>query len=122
LAIGRGAEQPTGDDRTLIATENAADISRGRIVSTLSALGLSCTFITSFEHADDANTLIELDGFVAPDDPRLEQLQTRLGKSLYRLLRLGSYAVPLPAAVFAAAPQAAAGAPVRFGAVAGAKG
>ncbi len=35
LAIGRGGEQPTGLDRTLLATENAPDISRGRIFSTL---------------------------------------------------------------------------------------
>src|SRR5439155_627894 len=33
LAIGRGAEQETGRDRTLIATENAPSISRNRIVS-----------------------------------------------------------------------------------------
>src|SRR5439155_8606148 len=31
LAIGRCAEQETGRDRTLIATENAPSISRGRI-------------------------------------------------------------------------------------------
>lgn len=122
LAVGRGIEQPTGEDRTLFATENAVDISRGRIVSTLSGLGLVCTFMTSCEHAGDANTLIEIDGFVTPDDPRLEQLESQLGKSLYRLLRLGSYAMPLPAAAFSEAPEAAGRAPVRIEAVAGAKG
>jgi len=122
LAIGRGIEQPTGQDRTLFAIENARDISRGRIVSTLSELGLACSFITSCEHTESANTLIEVDGFVAPGDPRLDQLRAQLGKSLYRLLRLGSYAVPLPATAFAGAPKAIAGAPVRVEAVAGAKG
>ena len=122
LAVGRGIEQPTGEDRTLFATENAADISRGRIVSTLSGLGLVCTFITSCEHAGDANTLIEIDGFVTPDDPRLERLQAQLGKSLYRLLPLGSYAVPLSAAAFSDVHQETGRAPARFEAVAGAKG
>ena len=58
LAIGRGSEQPTGQDRTLFAAEYAPDISRGRIVSTLSELGLACTSLTSSEHADGAHTLI----------------------------------------------------------------
>ena len=35
LAIGRGAQQPTGHDRTLLATENAPNISRGRLFSNL---------------------------------------------------------------------------------------
>jgi len=121
LAIGRGVEQPTGQDRTLLATENAPDISRGRIVSMLSDLGLSCTFMTSCEHADAAHTLIEIDGFIAPDDPRLDRLRAQLGKALYRMLRLGSYAVPLPAAVFVAA-QTTGREPARAEPIAAAKG
>ena len=100
LAIGRGGEQPTGQDRTLLAIENAPGISRGRIVSMLSDLGLSCTFLTSFEHGDGAHTLIEIDGFIGADDPRLDRFRTQLGKALYRMLRLGSYAVPLPMTAF----------------------
>jgi len=121
LAIGRGSEQATGQDRTFFATENAPDISRGRIVSTLSGLGLSCTFIALCEHADSVNTLIEIDGFVPADDPRLDRFRTEIGKSLYRLLRLGSYAAPLAAATFSAA-KPAGRAPVRVEAAAGAKG
>jgi len=75
LAIGSGAEQETGHDRTLIATENAPDISRGRMFATLSALGLACTFMASCEQAEGVNTLIEIDGFVPVSDPRLERLQ-----------------------------------------------
>lgn len=101
LAIGRGAHVATGHDRTLLATEIAADISRGRMVSTLSGLGLPCTFIASCEHADGVNTLIEIDGFVAPHDPRLDHLRTQLGRALSRLLRFGGYAVPLSAAELA---------------------
>lgn len=121
LAIGRGSEQATGQDRTFFATENAPDISRGRIVSTLSGLGLSCTFIALCEHADSINTLIEIDGFVPDDDPRLDRFRTEIGKSLYRLLRLGSYAAPLAPAAFAVA-KTAGRAPVRVEAAAAAKG
>ena len=98
LAIGRGAEQPTGRDRTLLAAENAPDISRGRMFSILAGLGLACTFMASCEHAEAANTLIEIDGFVPVADPRLDRFRAQLGPALYRLLRFGGYAVPLSAA------------------------
>jgi len=102
LAIGHGGQQETGRDRTLIATENAPDISRGRMFSTLSALGLACTFMASCEHAEGVNTLIEIDGFVPASDPRLERLREQLGPALYRLLGFGGYAVPLSAAELSA--------------------
>jgi chorismate mutase len=97
LAIGRGATLPTGRDRTLIATENAPNISRGRLFSTLSGLDLRCTFIAASEHAEGGSTLIELDGFVPADDPRLDRFRAQLGAAVYRLLPLGGYAVPLSA-------------------------
>jgi chorismate mutase/prephenate dehydratase len=98
LAIGHGGQRETGRDRTLIATENAPDISRGRMFSTLSALGLACTFMASCEHAEGVNTLIEIDGFVPASDPRLDRLREQLGPALYRLLPFGGYAVPLSTA------------------------
>jgi hypothetical protein len=97
LAIGYGAQQPTGDDRTLLATENAVEISRGRLVTGLSSAGLSCTFLVTCAHAEAANTLIELEGYVPLADPRLAALQDQLGRDLYRLVAVGGYAVPLPA-------------------------
>ena len=72
LVIGFGAQQSSGQDRTLLVTENAVQISRGRMVAAFSAIGLTCTFMVSCEHAEAANTLIEIDGFVPLDDPRLE--------------------------------------------------
>ncbi len=105
LAIGRDAQRATGRDRTLLATENAPDISRGRVVSLLSGLGFECTFIASCEHAEAANTLIEVDGCVPLADARLERFREQLGAALYRLLRFGGYAVPLSAGELAAPPQ-----------------
>ena len=107
LAIGHGAEQETGRDRTLFATENAPDISRGRMFSTLSALDLTCTFMASCKQAEGVNTLIELEGFVPVSDPRLVRFRAQLGSALYRLLRFGGYAMPLSAAELTPAPLAA---------------
>ncbi len=119
LAIGHGGQQQTGRDRTLIATENAPDISRGRMFSTLSALGLVCTFMASCQHAEGVNTLIEIEGFVPASDPRLERLKEQLGPALYRLLGFGGYAVPLSAVELSAPPVSAVA--TSAGAAAGAK-
>jgi chorismate mutase/prephenate dehydratase len=126
LSIGGGPEQRTGRDRTLIATENvlraAPDISRGRLFSTLSSLGLSCSFMSSCEQGNVVNTLIELDGFVPMSDPRLERFRTQLGPALDRLLRFGGYAVPLTAAELSPVPLPEPAAPAGFAAAIGVRG
>ena len=109
FAIGRGVQQETGRDRTLLATESAADISRGRIFRVLSSLGLVCTFFASYEHAGSAVNLIEIEGFVRVADPRLESFRAQLDGALHRLLPLGGYAVPLSATALAIAGAALAG-------------
>jgi hypothetical protein len=98
LVIGFGVLQETGADRTLLATECAADMSRGRVFRILSSLGLVCSFFASYEHAGSALNLIELEGFVPISDSRLDSFRTQLGSALHRLLPFGGYAVPLPAA------------------------
>jgi chorismate mutase-like protein len=99
LAIGYAPQAPSGGaDRTLIATENAVDISHSRFVTAFTALGMTCRLIASSGQGGPANTLIELEGFVTLDDPRLAQLRERFAGDLLRLLAIGSYAVPLPEA------------------------
>jgi hypothetical protein len=103
LAIGRGMQQQTGADRTLLMTEFAADISRGRIFRMLSSLGLNCTFFATCEHAGGAVNLIEIEGFVLISDPRLDSFRGQFGDALHRLLPFGGYAIPIPAAAFSGA-------------------
>jgi chorismate mutase / prephenate dehydratase len=95
LVIGRAGQQATGEDRTLLVTESAAEISRGRIFRILTSLGLRCTFFASCEHLGGALNLIEIDGFVPISDPRLDGFRAQLGGELQRSLPLGGYAVPL---------------------------
>jgi chorismate mutase/prephenate dehydratase len=101
LAIGRGMLQETGADRTFLAMESTADISRGRIFRTLSSLGLNCTFFASCEHAGGAVNLIEIDDFVRISDPRLDSFRAHLGDALHRMLPFGGYALPIPVAALA---------------------
>jgi chorismate mutase / prephenate dehydratase len=102
LAIGPGNQLETGADRTFFAAESATDMSRARFLGMLSSLDLVCTFFASWEHAEGAVNLVEIDGFVLPSDPRLAAFRAGLGKALYRLLPFGGYAVPLPTAAFSA--------------------
>ena len=95
LAIGRGPEQETGRDRTLIVVESSPDVSRGRMISALAGLGLTARFTASCEHADGINTLLEIDGFIARSDPRLDSFRTQLEPALHRVVRFGGYAAPL---------------------------
>ena len=97
LVIGCAAPQATGGDRTLLVTESAAEISRGRIFRILTSLGLLCTFFASCEHLGGALDLIEIDGFVPISDARFDGFRAQLGGELQRLLPFGGYAVPLQA-------------------------
>jgi chorismate mutase / prephenate dehydratase len=102
LAIGRGAQQETGADRTFFAAETAAETSRTRLLGMLASVDLACTFFASWEQAGGAVNLIEIAGFVHPSDPRLRSFRAQLGTAVHRLLPVGGYAVPLSAAALSA--------------------
>lgn len=95
LVIGRGAQRPTGTDRTLFITELGGDISRSRFLVRLSSAGLNCKFCAYCEHAGGTLSLFELDDFVPLCDPRIADFSARFGPALHRLLPFGGYAVPL---------------------------
>ena len=101
FVIGCATQPETGQDRTLLATEWARDISRGRVLQILSSLGLRCTVFASSEHPGRALDLIEIDAFVSASDPRLDDFRAQLGSALVRLLPFGGYAAPLPLAASA---------------------
>ena len=98
LAIGRGAPQETGTDRTLFAVEAAAGMSRVRFHGALAESDLAATLVAAWEQGELAVTLLELDGFVPPADPRLACFRRQLGAALHRLVPFGGYALPLAAA------------------------
>jgi chorismate mutase / prephenate dehydratase len=96
LAIGIIAPEATGADRTLLAVETGGDISRARIFATLAQCGMPCTAYASHERSPGfALSLIEFDGYAEPGDARLTQFTEQLGGSVERIIRIGSYALPL---------------------------
>jgi chorismate mutase len=94
LAIGRGIQEESGLDRTLLGGEFSAGISRPRISELMATVGLVCTFIACNDRGKAVH-LIEVEGFVPISDRRLDAFRLELGAALERLLPLGGYAVPL---------------------------
>jgi chorismate mutase len=109
LAIGFVAPERSGEDRTLFAVEAAADTGRARILAALSQARLACTLLAVCERDGRTLALIEVDGFVPAQDPRLDALAALFGRSLHRVVPLGGYALPLPAETGGPLPDAAKG-------------
>lgn len=97
LAIGSGGYQESGLDRTLLAAECSTAIEQARIWELLATTGFVCTLFVRCNR-DRALHLIEIEGHVPISDVRLDMFRSQLGTSLDRLVPLGGYAVPLPAA------------------------
>lgn len=97
LAVGSGTLEPTGDDRSLVVIETRGNASRTRFFTALTDAGLPCSFLASFAAGEEVClTLIEIEAFVLPDDPRLGRFVEQLGGiAVERLVPLGSYAMPV---------------------------
>jgi chorismate mutase len=96
LAVGSGALEPTGDDRSLIVIETRGEVSRARLFSALSSSGLDCNFYAVFEPGGGtALNLVELADFILPDDKRLAIFKDTVGAAVERIISLGSYGAPL---------------------------
>jgi chorismate mutase / prephenate dehydratase len=84
----------SGADRGLIALELSADISRARINTILTAAGFAPGSIWLKRVSDaDVLALVEVDGLVNDDDPRLEQITGLHAPASV----IGGFAVPLDA-------------------------
>lgn len=91
LVVGVSAPDASGEDRSFIGLECAADVSRNRLSGLLEAAGLKPVSVVLRRDAGspDARALVEVDGMLGDDDPRL----ARLAPALRRPVVLGGYAV-----------------------------
>ncbi len=93
LVVTAIAPDPSGHDRSLIGLELPLEMSRARLAGVLAAAGLASrdTLLRRDPHAQAAHALIEVEGLVADDDPRL----ARLPEALRPPVVVGAYAIPL---------------------------
>jgi chorismate mutase len=87
FAIAPMAPEPTGRDRTLLRLEPEADHTRPRITAAFTAIGLVPRWVMRRD-LPNPMALVEVEGFLAPDDPRLAALP------FPRTQILGAYAEP----------------------------
>jgi len=98
LAIARMTPEATDDDHSVIVVEIGPNISRSAFTEALTTAGLPPRAIWDARPtSDDARFhVIEVQGFVEPDDARLVALRgSNNGGGIRNALLLGAYATPL---------------------------
>ena len=93
LVVAATQADPSEHDRSFLCVECDSDVSRTRLAGELSRLGLNpLTLIVARRPGSPAvNVLVEIEGILGDDDPRL----AHLGFILRQPIVLGSYAVPV---------------------------
>ncbi|WP_395018911.1 chorismate mutase [Dongia sp.] len=104
LVIGTTPNEPTDHDRGLLVAETREPVSRSAIREALNTAKLKPVFIQAFQElGGPEQQVVEVEGFLAPDDARLAALAKALGPDS-RVIAIGGYAVPLTAAELAGEP------------------
>lgn len=109
LAVGRVTPEETGRDRSFFVLETTAEISRSALHSALKAALLEPLLVHVSRDPRDPATwlhLIEVEGYVRPDDARLARLAERRAEILRQIWPLGGYAVPFTKAELGIAEKA----------------
>jgi len=94
VAIACQPVEPEGCERSFIAIEFPAQISRARLQACLQAAGFQCDLLAMSATEGLCLALAELHGPFALDDPRLADLSAQLGDPIDRVSHLGGYAEP----------------------------
>lgn len=89
LIVAPLAPDPSGDDRSLLRIEGAAELNRARLMPVLEAAGFHPRSLLLRRSDDGVLALADVDGFVTPGDPRLAAVKVE------RVVTLGAYAVPM---------------------------
>jgi chorismate mutase-like protein len=94
LAIARLEQEPTGDDRTLIAVETGADLSRAGLRAAAESAGMVVLEVMDSRDLGDGLRLhlLEAGECCLPDDPRVQRL--RADAQVRRATVIGGYATP----------------------------
>ena len=98
LVVSPVPQEPTGRDRTYLVIESAEQLAPSQINAALADIGLGLIFSTE-SHDDNRpkvwQILIELDDFVAPDDPRIDQFKEAFNGAIQFAVTIGGYATPI---------------------------
>jgi len=97
-AIAAIEQEPTGDDTTLLLLEIAPSVSRTKLRSLLKSAGLEARLVAAGRLMDKKvpdELLLEANGFVGREDPRLAKLTEAAGEIIGRVIPIGGFANPV---------------------------
>ena len=93
LAVAKLVPEASGQDMTLLSIETDRDTSQARLLEQLEKYDFASQSL-SIQEAGEVGRhllLIELEGFINPDDCRLQSLQAKNGDEFLRIAVLGAY-------------------------------
>ena len=96
LVVAKIRFEPSGDDRSFIALDLGHEVSRTRIVDRSKEMGMIPRSLYSMRTKDKGNNLhlLEVEGYVAANDPKLAELLEKLEHPQGRCMCLGGYPTP----------------------------
>ncbi len=96
LAIGHAVTEVTGEDRAFLVVETEELVSRSHLQRLLAGAGFETLDIQGAEEADGRSLyLVEVEGFVRNDDPRLARLVELSEGKFSHVWAVGGFAVPM---------------------------
>lgn len=101
LVICPVKQEPTGRDRTYLAMESSQQLAPAKLAAALGDVGLPIAFTSDSLDPNRPQvwqTLVELEGFVTPDDARIKAVEDVFESAITRVVSLGGYATPLSTA------------------------
>jgi chorismate mutase len=107
VAVAYMDQEPSGRDRSLLAIATVAEVSRSRFLAAARGAGFAPRFVSEWQDSEPGAEwwyLVEIDEFVAANDPRLARLLEAPEGTIARVVRVGGYAEPLSAAELAGTP------------------
>ena len=100
LVIGRFDPESTGHDRSFLAVDAETEIRPAKFEAALAAAGLQAQLTAAWSHRDTSGIwayLTEVDGFIQPNDTRVEGFIEQVGSLVRRVVQIGAYALPFAA-------------------------
>jgi len=100
FAVAPVAPEATGRDRTLLIVEAGGPMSRSELSTRVKAAGFETAVIQSWQPQSGQAVwlhLLDVEGYLTHDDPRLTRLAERIGDSVRQVWPVGAYAVPFAA-------------------------
>ena len=97
-ALGAVEQEESGDDTSLLVLEIPAGMSRTKLTGLFKETGLRAR-VAAAGRISEKNVpdeiLVEVQGFIAKDDPRLAVLQENAGDAIARIASVGGFANPI---------------------------